>query len=152
MKSTKIVYRIEGKKGIAEGYEFGPDIIYIRNPHFPLTRFSDWHLRTRKIDPYIESFIHSDFRLGQAVGLIIAQWDWRGSEPGLISRDTLKKLGQLRKDLRLDKSQRDLENELYLELKAEQKAERARAKRAASPQLELNMEPASNVVRLGDRS
>ena len=149
--SARIVYTLQGSTAIADGYAFGPDVIYIKDPTRPLSRYSDWQLRTRKVDARIANFSYADFRLGQAVGMIVCQWDWRGSQMELIPYETLKKLGQLRKDLQLDKSQRDLDNELYLELKAEQKAERARAKQAASPQLSLGIEPQGNIVHLGTK-
>jgi hypothetical protein len=148
MESSRIIYTLHGEAAIADGYTFGTDVIYIKDPTRPLSRYSDWQLRTRKVDHRIANFSYSDFRLGQAVGLIVSQWDWRGSQMELIPYGTLKKLGQLRKELRLDKSQRDLENELYLELKAEQKAGKVRAKKAASGQLDL-VPPAGNILRLG---
>jgi hypothetical protein len=148
MESTRIVYTLHGETAIADGYAFGPNVIYIKDPTRPISRYSDWQLRTRKLDPRIANFIYSDFRLGQAVGLIVSRWDWRGSQMELIPYDTLKKLGQLRKDLRLDKSQLDLQNELYLELKAEQKVRKAKAKKAASPQLSLDISGDNNVIQL----
>ncbi len=69
-------------------------------------KYTDWILLHKPTGLPLYRFSHGHYKkplqFAKAIAMIASQWDWRGSDQKLISRETLKKWFELRKELELD--------------------------------------------------
>lgn len=89
--------RVKQETVITHGFTEG-DLIYIPKNDFHLT---DWMLVHKPSGYLLHSFNQQDFRLGLCVLRLAGTWNWKGSDPKGVSRETHLKWRSLFDELEL---------------------------------------------------